>query len=373
LAFRATKGISSHDVGENYREAKVLAEQLDRPDCLVPLLEGQFVFHNFRADHKLTLSFAQQIEQIGILRNDPAVLCLGHFQHGIASCHLGDFVSSRVLFEKCHRLRDSLNRSADAVTTLLHLPTSALAWLAIDLTHLGHIDQGRARMREALAEAHRIEHIYTLAAVLLLADWMEITANSPEDVRRYAEQALALSTEHGFRHWQGWAYLHHGWSLAALKQAEEGLVFLERGLSLLHDTRSVAHTPLALVWLAEAYAKVARPVEGLNCLTEAAHIIEMTDERYGQAELHRVRGDFLNAIGDKVAAEQNYHQALSVARPQSARVFELRAANSLARLWREQGKRAEARDLLTPIYNWFTEGFDTPVLQDAKALLDEVG
>ena len=98
----------------------------------------------------------------------------------------------------------------------------------------------------------------------------------------------------------------------------------------------------------------------------------MTDERCEQGELHRVRGDLLNAIGDGVTAEQSYHQALLVVRSQGARVFELRAAISLARLWRDQGKRTEARDLLAPVYGWFTEGFDMPVLQDAKGLLDQL-
>ena len=113
-------------------------------------------------------------------------------------------------------------------------------------------------------------------------------------------------------------------------------------------------------------------MEGPNSPTVGEQIVETTDERCDEAELHRVRGDLLNAIGDAAAADQNYHQALSVARPQGARSFELRAATSLARLWRDQGKRTEARDLLAPIYGWFTEGFDTPVLQDAKALLDEL-
>ena len=110
-----------------------------------------------------------------------------------------------------------------------------------------------------------------------------------------------------------------------------------------------------------------------NCLAEAARIIETTDERVGEAELlHRVRGDLLNAAGDRSAAEQHYRQAIAVAERQSAKLLQLRASASLARLWRDQGKRAEARDLLGPIYNWFTEGFDAPDLKDAKALLDEL-
>ena len=130
---------------------------------------------------------------------------------------------------------------------------------------------------------------------------------------------------------------------------------------------------MLLMWLAEADAMLGQPVEGLNCLAEAAQIIEATEERVNEAELHRLRGDLLNAIGDRSAAERSYRQAIAVAQRQSAKLFELRASTSLARLWRDQGKRAEARDLLTPIYDWFTEGFDAPDLVEAKALLNEIG
>jgi predicted ATPase len=113
--------------------------------------------------------------------------------------------------------------------------------------------------------------------------------------------------------------------------------------------------------------------EALGCLAEAARIVEATDERVGEAELlYRVQGDLLNDVGDRSGAEQNYHRAIAVAKGQSAKLFQLRASVSLGRLWRDQGKRAEARDLLGPIYDWFTEGFDAPDLKDAKALLDEL-
>ena len=163
---------------------------------------------------------------------------------------------------------------------------------------------------------------------------------------------------------------YHGWSLAALGQAQEGVALLSQGLSVLPGTEAIIDTPVMLMMLAEAYARLGRLAEGQECLAEAAQIIEATDERCYETELHRVRGDLLNATGDRAAAEQSYHQALVVAQRQSAKTFELRAATSLARLWRD--KRAEARDLLAPIYGWFTEGFDTPVLQGAKALLDEL-
>jgi predicted ATPase len=181
---------------------------------------------------------------------------------------------------------------------------------------------------------------------------------------------VALSNEHSFPFLLGMGLFHHGWSLTALGRAHEGLALLTEGLSVLRATGAVSHTPLALMWLAEAYAKVGQPDEGLNCLAEAAQLIETTSERYCPAELCRLRGDLLSGTGDRAAAEQNYRQALAVAKRQSAKPFELRAATSLARLWRDQGKRTEARDLLALIYNWFTEGLDAPVLKEAKALLD---
>jgi predicted ATPase len=141
---------------------------------------------------------------------------------------------------------------------------------------------------------------------------------------------------------------------------------------MVRATGNVTGTPGILISLAAVCVSVGRPIEGLNCLAEAAQIIEATEERISEAELHRVRGELFNAMGDQTAAEQSYHQALAVAARQSAKLFELGAATSLARLWRDQGKHTEARDLLAPIYDWFTEGFDTPVLQDAKALLDQL-
>jgi predicted ATPase len=141
---------------------------------------------------------------------------------------------------------------------------------------------------------------------------------------------------------------------------------------MLRATGAITSTPLALMLLADTYAKLGQPVEGLDCVAEATQIVATTDERYIEAELYRLRGDLLNDTGDRVAAEQNYHQALAVAKRQSAKVFELRATTSLARLWRDHGKRTEARELLAPIYGWFTEGLDTPVLQEAKVLLEQL-
>jgi len=141
---------------------------------------------------------------------------------------------------------------------------------------------------------------------------------------------------------------------------------------MIREAGSTNSMPWALLALPQVHAKLERPIDGLNSLAEAEQIIREGKQRRDEAELYRRRGGLLTAIGNEAAAEQNYRQGLTVANRQNAKTLELRAATSLARLWRDQGKRTEAHDLLAPIYGWFTEGFDTPVLQDAKALLDEL-
>jgi predicted ATPase len=210
--------------------------------------------------------------------------------------------------------------------------------------------------------------VFTLGHVC----WVEWAAASPREAQEHSAELVALATEHGFPLWLGFGIIHRGWSLVALGQAEEGLRSLTEGLSVQSATGGVTWMPWTLTLFADAHAKLNEVAQAQNCLAEAVQIIERTDERYSEAELHRVRGDLQSATGDQAAADQSYHRALAVARQQSAKTLELRAATSLARLWRDQGKRDEARDLLAPVYGWFTEGFDTLDLKEAKALLDEL-
>jgi predicted ATPase len=163
--------------------------------------------------------------------------------------------------------------------------------------------------------------------------------------------------------------------LTELTTAKEGLGVSTEGLSIFRGTGTgSSNNPYySSLWLrlhAEIHARLGSPIKGLACLDDAQRFAETTDERREDAELCRLRGDLLVSTGDPGAAEQCYHQALAIARRQSTKLFELRAATSLARLWRDQGKRAEGHNLLAPVYGWFTEGFDTPALKDAKAFLD---
>ena len=185
---------------------------------------------------------------------------------------------------------------------------------------------------------------------------------------------MALSTEQGFPYWLAVGTIWRGWALAVQGQAEEGIAQIRQGLTAFRATGSEFLRPYFLTLLAEAYAQRGQAEEGLAVVSEALETVATTGERFYEAELHRLQGELsLQVPTPPAEAEACLQQALAVARRQQAKSLELRAAMSLARLWQRQGKRDAARALLAPIYGWFTEGFDTADLQEARGLLDALG
>jgi len=249
-----------------------------------------------------------------------------------------------------------------------------LTYLSCTLLNLGYIEQACLRRDEALNEARRDGlPPYALAFALSLSltlDGFE-GVKSAKAMLRTAEEIVAISKEHGFPQYIVGGNIQRGWCLCAMGQRAEGLSLLLEGIEIKRAAGFNLHAPAFLTEIAEVYEMAGEPREGLNRLAEAAKLVEMTQERWAEAEMHRRRGTLLLSMHEQAAAEEN-HRALSVARQQSGKFLELRAATSLARLWCDQGKRTEAQDLLAPIYGWFTERFDTPVLKEAKALVDEL-
>jgi class 3 adenylate cyclase/tetratricopeptide (TPR) repeat protein len=380
-ALMATKGSAAAEVGETLARARALSEQLERSDYLVRLIGAQYTFHLVRSEHGLALSLSDQLEQIGEARNDETALLHGRFSRGVSRLYLGEFRTARTLLEWCIGTDDPTLGPDDPMHRGTKGPFSdpyahMLSWLALTLAYLGYIDQARSRMDEALSRvrgrrhAHTIRHAYTLAHVLVQASWLDWLICSPD---QHSEELLALTKEHRFAFYLGRALAYRGRSLLVLGRPDEGIAALTQGQAEIRATGGVLNTPQLLTWLAEAHAVLGQPTEALKCLAEAARIVETTEERVSEAGLlHRIPGDLLNAAGDRLGAERHYHQAIAVAERQCARLFQLRASTSLARLWRDLGKCAEAHDLLDPIYDWFTEGFDAPDLKDARALLDEL-
>ena len=375
-ALIATKGYSATDVGETITQARVLAQQLNRSDYLVSLLYAQWGFHHTRAEHRLALSCGEQMEQIGQSQSDIVVILMGRLYQATVRYSLGEFVTARTLLEQCLALDDPAHRVALATLTAEDLYMMALSWLAVTLGALGYIDQGRARISEAFSQVQRLEkansQAFSHCFALIFACGTERVAGSHLTAKKYADALLALSDKHGFLYLWTCGLSHWGWSLTGLGQPEEALVSLAKGLSTNRMMGAAYRRAEFLMTQADAHGKLGQIDVGLNLLAEAAAVIEATSERCIEVQLHILKGNLLNASGDKIGAEQSYLQALAVARQQNAKTSELRAATNLARLWCCQGRRDEARDLLAAVYGWFSEGFDAPVLKEAKDLLDEL-
>ena len=245
--------------------------------------------------------------------------------------------------------------------------------MPIVLFCLGFPDQALAQSNAAIAEARRLTHPPSLAQSLALgARLLSLVGdNSVLDAR--AEQLMAIATEQSFSYWRAQATIYRGSVKIKNGDVAEGISLLRRGSSAFRGTGAVTWTPHYTALQARACEIAGQIEEALTLLDDALQIAERTGERWLEAELYRHKGQLLLRQGDSAAAEELYCSALRIAREQEAKMWELRAAVSRARLRFDQGRSAEARDLLVPVYSWFTEGFDTPDLKEAKALLGELG
>jgi predicted ATPase len=223
--------------------------------------------------------------------------------------------------------------------------------------------------------AQELSHPYSLAFVRAFAAFVSQLRRDVPAVHEQAEAAVALATEQGFPLWIGLGTILRGWALAMQGQGEEGMAQLRQGIAAWRATGAAQHVPYHLTMLADVSAHLGHVEDGLQALAEAHILVEQHEERYWEAEVHRLRGVLLlrQPRTPPAEAETWLQRALDVARRQEAKSLELRAAMSLSRLWQQQGKRDKARELLAPIYSWFTEGFDTADLQEAKMLLEELG
>ena len=240
---------------------------------------------------------------------------------------------------------------------------------------LGYPAQALARLHEALAFTQALSHPYSLAFAQVMAAWGAQVRRDVAAVHAHAEACLALATPQGFPLWAAWGTSLRGWVLAMQGRGKEGIALLRQGIAAWRATGQALHAPYFCTLLAEVFAHLGHTEDSLQVLVEGHTLVEQHEERWWEAEIARLRGVVLLRRPEtpQTEAEAWLQRALDVARRQEAKSLELRAAMSLARLWWQQGKREEARALLAEIYGWFTEGFDTADLQEAKALLEELG
>jgi predicted ATPase len=306
--------------------------------------------------------------------DDPTLAVIAPYAHGATWFWLGAFPAAR------QHLEEGIARYAPAQRRALVFRmgqdpgVACRAIAAQTLWSLGYPAQALARLHEALALAHALSHPYSLAYAWYWAAMVSQLRRDMLAVHEQAEAAIALATAQGFPQWVAQGTSLRGWALAMQGQGEEGMAQVRQGIAAWRATGAALTVPYVCTVLAEVCDHLGHTEDGLQALTEAHTLVEQHEERWWEAEVSRLRGVLLlrQPGTSQVEAETWLQRALDVARRQEAKSLELRAAMSLARLWQQQGKHDAARDLLAPIYGWFTEGFDTADLQEAKALLDEL-
>jgi len=290
---------------------------------------------------------------------------------------LGEFVSARAHLQQVIRLYNPQQHHLLALVYgvdfgVVFSPTAFTLW------YLGYSEQALGSSCKAITLAQELSHPHSLALVLHYATWLYQYRREEQATQERAEELIALSSEQELPFLLAWGTMYRGWALAQQGQEEEGIAQIRQGLAASRAMGAGVGVPYWLALLAELYGKVGQIEEGLPLLAEALTVLDKTGERFYEAELYRLKGELtlqsnVQSLESRVKeAEACFLQAIEVTKKQQAKSLELRAATSLARLWHHQGKRAEAHKLLSEVYNWFTEGFDTKDLQEAKALLDEL-
>ena len=291
-----------------------------------------------------------------------ALICSGNYPAALAH------VETAVSLYRHEEHRDSAFRYG------VDIGVSAFDLLSWARWHRGYPDQSARAADRALTLSRQLGHAHILAHALWFAGMAAVFARDITIACAHGNDCVALASEHGFPIWAALGRILQGWADAQKGEATTGIARIRDGMAAAEATGSRVHTPFFLTLLAEALAFAWKIEEGLAILDDALAQVAVSGERGWDAEIHRLRGELTVRLPHPglAKAEDSFRTALAIAREQGTRGYELRATTSLARLWRDQGRQGEARDLLGPVYGSFTEGFDTTDLKEAKALLDEL-
>ncbi len=367
-ALIATRGQTAGEVGANYGRARDLAGEIGEDTEAFRARFGLWQFHLLRAEVRTARALSEQCAVLARRRADRELLLGACRALGAAHYYLGEFVAARATLTEGVALADDLPQRWHARGLLADPRVTCRSYLSRTLWTLGYPDRARALGDAALALAEASGHPFTLANNLGLIAGLRVELRDVGGAARLAGRLIELARAQGFPYWLANGLLWRGWSRIGSGETAAGLADLHESVARFRadgNAISVAH---GLRILADAYRQAGRFDDGMRALAT----IEPGEERRHEAEAHRLEGDLLALAARPAAAEERYRHALAIARQQSAKAFELRAATSLARLWHAEGRRAEAHARLAPVCAWFTEGLDTTDLKDAKALLDEL-
>jgi predicted ATPase len=370
-AFVSTKGFASPEAGSAYLRARELSRQAAEAPQVLAILSGLIQFHLNRAELDAADKAAREQLRLAERYQDKAAQVTGQRVIGNILVFSGKFVPALKYLEQALALYDPVQRGSPVFLPYADSRVACLNFIAWSLLYLGYPNKGLVRSHESLAAAHELRP-YTLTFALHVSCLFNQVRGDLRIVQEQSRTLMSLATEHGIPHWVATGTIFHGWALTAQGELDAGIAQMRQGLAAKQATGAQLKVPYYLGLLAAAYTQAGNAAEALGLLTVALTRVDETGERWFEPELHRLGGQALLLADRPTEAEASFRKALSVAQAQGARLWELRGATSLARLWAEQGRRHEARHLLAPVYGWFTEGFDTADLKEAKGLLDEL-
>ena len=373
--YTVTKGFAAPEIEQVYTRAQNLCQQVGNLSDLFKVLHGLWVFYQSRAKHRKAKDLAEQLLRLAESQHDYSLLMQAYCTLGVSFHYLGELSLGLEHLEKGLKFYDS-NRDSSYSFVLgksdpkvfYNLFVVRILWL------LGYPDQSLQKSQEMLALAYEFSHQYTIVEALVGVTRSHTLRREDQQTREHAEALISLAHEQGFSMRAAQGLFFQGWALAVQGHQKQGITTMHQSLATWQASGVETHIPDFLASIAEIYGKRGQIQEGLQTITKALNLIKKTEERWWEAEIYRLKGELLilESADNQSDAESCFNQALDVSRRQQAKSLELRATMSLSRLWQYQGKKEEARRLLSKIYGWFIEGFDTADLKDAKALLDEL-
>jgi predicted ATPase len=376
----ATKGYGTPEIAAAYTRARELCQQIGEAAPLFRVIYGLCGFNMTHGEHETAFELAKQCLDLAERTQDSGMLLEAYRMLNASSYLLGNLIFAHDYAERGLTLYNPGQHHQSAFLYGQEPGVALYSWLSNQLWHLGYSDQALRASLKARSMASAVDHPYTSSYALHYAVWFHLLRRDVATVDELLDPTTALAAKEGFLMLSASTIWVAGWVIAHQGRQAEGIARMREGISAWQATGAVIWQPRFFVTLAEVYLSAGQAREATAVLAETETLIEKTKERLWQAEVYRLMGEATRlrdrdegrTIAESVDAEEYFRRAIECARQQQGKMYELQAIMSLGRLWRDQGKRAEAHDLLAGIYGWFTEGFDTALLQEAKALIDDL-
>jgi predicted ATPase len=374
-AYIAVRGYAAPEVGPLLLRARELCQGIGDRQQLFGLMLGMWEWRLVRGDLRLCVDLAADGMTLAERLNDPGALMEALFMQGVTLFYRAQFASARTCYHSAINTYDDRERTKFwSAYTGHNAGVTHRCYLALALWHLGYPDQALQVNREAYELARTIGHAFSLGHAVDFAAFLSYYCRLGAEVQTAAEEEITIATEQGFQLWHALGTLHKGAGMLLQGRREEALSTLLQGCKAFRATGAELRMPTYLAMLGDAYTQLSRFEDAHKALDEGLAFAEKNDDRCHEAELHRLKGELLLAESpqETAAAEDSFRRALETALYQQSKAWELRATMNLARLWERQGRRNEARERLVAVYRTYTEGFTTPDLRDAKALLESL-